>query len=117
MKILIVEDFKRMRTAIKKLLEQVADEFMECEDGSQSLDAYSNFNPDWVLMDISMDGMDGIQATVEIKRRFCDARILIVTEYNDPRLRAAAEEAGAYGYFLKEDLAALKKFLLQQNPT
>jgi DNA-binding NarL/FixJ family response regulator len=63
--------------------------------------------PDLVLMDITMERLDGLRATALIKARFPAARIMMLTEHDDPHLRACAVEAGACGYILKEDLLDL----------
>jgi len=72
---------------------------------------YRKHKPDWVLMDIRMGAMDGIAATREVTSAFPNARVIIVTNYNDSFLRAEAEEAGAVGYVLKDDLSALHSLI------
>lgn len=81
-----------------------ADEICECVDGQEAVSAYNLQKPDLVLMDIRMDGVDGIQATRQIKAADPDAKIIIVTDYDDDALRQAAMRAGAAGYALKENL-------------
>ena len=114
MRVLIVEDSNLMRALIRRVLRDVASEISECCDGAEALVAYKEFNPDWVLMDIKMNRVDGIAATREIKAVFPDARILIVTDYNDPALRDAALIAGACGYVLKENLFDVRRFLSKE---
>lgn len=104
MNILIVEDNRRIRQLIRRLVGAAANTFIECEDGSQALDAYRLHQPDWVLMDVMMRGTDGITATRAIHQSFPQAKIVIVTSYDDDDLRQAATEAGACGYVLKENL-------------
>jgi CheY-like chemotaxis protein len=111
MTILIVEDNEPMRQLIKKLLGDLADTFAECDDGAHALDAYRQRQPDWVLMDIKMNEMDGLAATRQIKAAFPEARIIIVTGYDDARLRAAAHKAGACAYVHKENLLELRQIL------
>lgn len=111
MTILIVEDSEPMRLLIKKLVGDLTETFVECEDGAQALEAYRQHHPDWVLMDIRMKEMDGLAATRQIKAAFPDARIVIVTGYDDARLRAAAQTAGACGYVHKENLLELRRIL------
>ncbi len=60
----------------------------------------------------SCPGLDGITATGHIKAAFPDARIVIVTDYGDEPLRAAAEDAGACGYVLKEQLLDVRRWLV-----
>jgi CheY-like chemotaxis protein len=116
MTILIVEDNELMRLLIKKLLGDLTETFVECDDGAQALEAYRRHHPDWVLMDIKMKEVDGLAATRQIKAAFPEARIIIVTGYDDARLRAAAQEAGACGYVHKENLLELRQILSAHSP-
>jgi two-component system response regulator DegU len=109
--LLIVDDSERMRRMIKRLIKNVLAEVWECSDGSQALEAYTTHHPDWVLMDIEMKDMDGITATREIRAIFPEARIVIVSNYDSDELRAAASEAGACGYIVKENLIDLRHLL------
>src|ERR1044071_1712865 len=104
MNILIVEDNITIRQLIRRFVGAATNQFFECEDGSQALEAYRRHQPDWVLMDVVMPGTDGITATREIHQAFPQAKIVIVTSYDDDDLRQAAAEAGACGYVLKENL-------------
>lgn len=85
---------------------------VECGDGSEALAACTTEPPDWVLMDVEMPGMDGLTATRELKQRFPDVRIIIVTNHGEEDLRAAAMESGAFGFLLKEHLADLTPIIL-----
>jgi DNA-binding NarL/FixJ family response regulator len=115
MKILIVDDNAMMRREIKTLIADLADEFCECADGAAASAAIAEHGPDFVLMDIAMEHMDGIAATREIIAAHPSARIIIVTGYDDKKLRAAAQAAGACGYVLKENLFEVRR-LLQAAP-
>jgi CheY-like chemotaxis protein len=111
MKFLIAEDNAAMRQMIGSVITDWADEIVECSDGATAVSSYGEHRPDWVLMDIRMPTMDGLTATAAIKAAWPDAHIVIVTSYNDARLRAAAQQAGACGYVLKEDLLTLRHLL------
>jgi CheY-like chemotaxis protein len=102
--VLIVDDSQPMRELIKMTLAGVADIVGECTDGSEAMSAYEQLRPDWILMDIDMDGVDGITATRQITAAHPEAKIMIVTDYNDDDLRRAAYEAGACQYVVKENL-------------
>ena len=67
-------------------------------------------------MDIQMRTLDGISATREIKLAFPDARIVIVTEYNDADWREEARRAGACAYVLKEHLTEVRRILQGNGP-
>ena len=109
--VLIVEDNAKMRRMLKSLVADLASAVYECSDGAEALAAYAVHRPDWVLMDIAMKGLDGISATRAIKAAWPEARIIIVTSYDEAELRAAAQEAGACGYVLKENLLELRELM------
>jgi two-component system response regulator DegU len=111
MKLLIVEDNYQMRRLIKSIVIDLAEAVFECSDGSEALEAYVTHKPDWVLMDIGMKGLDGISATHQIKAAFPDARIMIVTEYDNDDWREEARGAGAREYVLKENLSEVLRIL------
>lgn len=113
--VLLVEDQKPMRELLKMALAGCAEIVAECEDGADALAAYTEFLPDWVLMDWEMKRMDGLTATRNIINAFPNARILFITQYNDQELRRAALNAGAAGFFPKDDLLALHSFLTQMR--
>lgn len=115
MKLLIVEDNAGMRRLIKSVVSDIADEVAECEDGSEALGAYTEFQPDWVLMDIKMPQTDGLAATQNIIDTFPEAKICIVTDYGDRTTIDAAYRAGAKAYVLKEDLYSLREILMTGN--
>lgn len=110
MKILIVEDNYAMRHLIRSIISDMAEVF-ECEDGAQALPLYERHSPDWVLMDIRMQQVNGIEATRRIVAAHADARVVIVTNYNDERLRETGRTAGACDFVLKEDLFSLRRIL------
>jgi len=64
-RLLIVDDSTQMRQLLKSIVRKTADEAFECEDGAQVVAAFSSFQPDWVLMDVEMKLMDGLQATAK----------------------------------------------------
>ncbi len=111
MKLLIVEDNASVRRILKMFAAQFADEIMECADGEESVLIYRAEKPDFVLMDINLGETDGISATRQIKNYDPNAKIIIVTSYDESDLRQAANEAGAIGYVVKEDLSPLTSIL------
>lgn len=109
--LLIVEDNARMRGLIRGVVADLFESVTECADGARALGAYTECRPDWVFMDVRMPGLDGIAATGRIRGAFPAARIVIVTSYDDAKLRRAACDAGAFAYVLKEDLFELRRLL------
>jgi CheY-like chemotaxis protein len=111
MKLLIVEDNPSVRRLIRSIIASVADEIYECEDGADALSAYVAHKPDWVLMDIVMKNLNGITATKLIKDQYPDAKIIIVTNFDEADLRESTRQAGACGYVLKENLFEVRRIL------
>jgi CheY-like chemotaxis protein len=111
MKILIVEDNASVRRLIRRAIADLADEVIEREDGSEALEVYRAHHPDIVLMDVKMPRMDGLRATRVLLEYDPSAKVIIVTDYNDDEIRAAAREAGACAFALKHDLTDLEALL------
>jgi CheY-like chemotaxis protein len=111
MTILIVEDNPTIRRLIRRAISDFADNIFECEDGADALAAYTEHSPDAVLMDVRMPRMDGLSATRQLLQHHPNARIVILTDYNDDALRSAAREAGACAYALKNNLTELDTVL------
>jgi CheY-like chemotaxis protein len=115
MKLLLVDDSERVRDVIKRVVGSLCEEIYECADGDAALAAYNEFHPDWVLMDIQMQNINGLEATRRILAYDPQARIVIVTNYDDAHLRETARSIGARDYVLKEDLFALPLVLASRT--
>ena len=119
LKLLIVDDSASTRRLIKTLVTTLgpdaACEVYECADGSETMDAYRLRQPDIVLMDIQMTTMDGITATAQLKAADPNARIIMVTNYDQADLREAALQAGAYAFLAKDDLLKLVHLLEREQ--
>jgi len=74
----------------------------EAADGAQAVELARALRPDVVIMDIRLPGMNGIQATEEIKRLCPTTSVLILTAYEDDQYVFALLAAGAAGYLLKD---------------
>jgi CheY-like chemotaxis protein len=115
MTLLIVDDSAKMRQYIRGAIGDLAETVIEGEDGAQAVALYAEHRPDCVVMDIAMPSMDGIEATRSIRRDSPGAQVFVLTVFNDPALRAAAREAGAVAYVLKEDLLDLRRILSERR--
>ncbi len=115
MNLLIVEDNPKMRRMIRSIVARIADRIDECEDGDQAIALYSKNRPDWVLMDIHLKETNGIEATREIISNFKQAKIIILTNYNDAHFRESAREAGAIDYILKDNLLDILPVIQQEK--
>jgi len=92
MSLLIVEDNAKMRRMLKSMVADLASPIHECTDGADAFSIFAIEHPDVVLMDIEMKRMDGISATRQIKAAYPEARIIIVTSYDEAELRAAVRD-------------------------
>jgi len=114
MKLLIVDDNAETRKLIRSVVRPLHAVIYESSNGTEAVESYDVNKPDVVLMDIEMKGMDGIAATKKICASDPEAHIIVVTTYDERRLRSAAKQAGAAGYLLKEDLTELPSLLVSK---
>jgi DNA-binding NarL/FixJ family response regulator len=103
-RLLIVDDQRLMREGLRTLLEleRGFEVVGEAANGQAALDAYAELNPDVVLMDIRMPGMDGVEATRRICTSWPGARVIILTTFDDDSNVFEGLRAGAVGYLLKD---------------
>jgi len=102
-KILIADDHSLMREGIVALLSREEDFRVvgEAATGDEAIRQTESLRPDIVLMDIAMPGLGGLEATVEIKKRFPDTKILVLSQYDDREYVGRFLRAGVSGYILK----------------
>mgnify|MGYP005817850905 CR=1 FL=1 len=102
-RILLVDDHTILREGIKALLYYYDDVEIagEADNGIDAIHLYLELKPDVVLMDIAMPEMNGLEATRTIHQQFPDAKILILTQYEDQHYILPMLQAGAVGYILK----------------
>lgn len=115
-KILVVDDNPLLRALMCDLIAEPGDEVVECGNGELAVTTYRQLRPDVVLMDIEIEGINGLRATREICRIDPRARIVMVTQYRSPAFQAAARQAGAAAYVLKEELETLPAILKEVHP-
>lgn len=103
-RILIAEDHTLLRVGLRALLAQEPDiEIVgEADNGRDAIRSISSLAPDLVLMDLTMPGTNGIEAIAEIKRRYPEIRILVLTLHRAEEYVHQSLRAGADGYILKD---------------
>lgn len=103
MKTLLVDDHALVLEGLKHFLTSQGIEVVgTARNGVEALMQYEMVEPDLVLMDIQMAGCDGIQTTRMIKKEYPEAKIVILTAFEDEENILAAVQAGAEGYLLKD---------------
>ena len=102
-KVLIVDDHNLVREGLKAVFDQGSEVEVvgEAGSGEEALEMVDKAKPDVVLMDISMPGMNGIQATKLIREKCPDAKVVMLTMLDQEGYVYEAVKAGAAGYMLK----------------
>ena len=103
-RVLIADDHAVVRSGLRMFLLAFDDLELagEAGSGSDAVRMAAQLQPDVVLMDLIMPGMDGIHATREIKSRFPRMQVVALTSFADPSLMQDAVQAGAISFLLKD---------------
>jgi DNA-binding NarL/FixJ family response regulator len=102
-RVLLADDHAMVRQGIRRFLEDAGDVEVvaEAEDGAAALRLVEAQQPDVAVLDVHMPQVTGVEATRQIKERFPQVRVLILTAYDDDPYVFALLQAGADGYVLK----------------
>ena len=103
-KILLVDDHKILRTGVRGLIERQPDlqVIAEAEDGRTAVQLSRKLSPDVVIMDISMQDLNGVEATRQITSANPHTRVIILSMHSSQRFVTDVFKAGASGYLLKD---------------
>jgi DNA-binding NarL/FixJ family response regulator len=105
-RILLADDFAPWRSQVRSFLQRETEwkiVFEAC-DGLEAVQKTVELHPDVVLLDVSMPGLNGIEAASRIRQLSPDSKIVILTQNADEDLRTAALQAGARAYVLKAEM-------------
>ncbi len=104
MKVLICDDQALIRDSLELLLklEKDLEVVGQAHDGAEAVELVARHQPDLVLMDLKMPGVNGIEATRQIRARWPQIKVLVLTTYDDDEWLFDAIRAGAAGYLLKD---------------
>jgi DNA-binding NarL/FixJ family response regulator len=105
-RLLIADDHTILLEGLKALLAPEFEVVATAGDGRAVLEAAEEHHPDVILLDISMPGLNGIEAARRLKQSNSDAKLIILTMHGDLSFVSAAFEAGASGYVLKQSAAS-----------
>ena len=112
---MIVDDNSKVRGLIRLALDTRYVTIIECVDGVDALKAYAMHHPDLVLMDVYMPRLDGLAATKALKAKYPNARVHLLSDYEEDEIRYAAAAAGACGYTSKAHLDCLESIIRQYS--
>jgi DNA-binding NarL/FixJ family response regulator len=104
LRILLADDHRILREGLRSLLERQPDMAVvaEADDGRSALDAIQRQPTDVVIMDIAMPGLNGIEATRQIRQRYPDIKVIALSMHSDRRFLIGMLQAGANGFLLKD---------------
>ncbi|NGZ76859.1 response regulator [Saccharibacillus alkalitolerans] len=105
--VLLVDDHEMVRIGLAAVLdtEEGIEVVGEASGGEEGVRLAQQYKPDVVLMDLVMDGMDGIEATREVLKSCPDCKVIVLTSYLDDEKMYPVIEAGAFSYLLKTSRA------------
>ena len=107
-RILLADDHTLVRAGIRALLEKLPgmEVVGEAGDGREVLNLVKTHRPDVVLMDITMPGLNGLEAAIRMAKEFPDVRVIILSMHNNEEYVWRALKAGVAGYLLKKSATA-----------
>ncbi len=111
-RVMLVDDHDMVRRGLATFLMAKQDLVLvgEAADGIEALEVCAEVQPDVILMDLIMPGMDGAETTRAIREQWPDVQVIALTSFQEKNLIKEALEAGAIGYLLKnvtvEELSA-----------
>jgi CheY-like chemotaxis protein/GNAT superfamily N-acetyltransferase len=123
-KVLIVDDHSIFRDGIRTVLSLIEDIDVvgEASDGNEAISKVGELNPDVVLMDIALPGMDGLEASRHITKEFPDVKFLLLSQHDGKEFVIQAVKDGTAGYLAKgsalgiELLSAMRTIINSNKP-
>ena len=100
-RVLVVDDERGVREALKQLLEYEDMEVRTVESGMDALDAYAEFHPHIVLLDVKMAGMDGLETLTRLREADADAQVVMISGHGTIQTAVEATQLGAYDFLEK----------------
>jgi DNA-binding NarL/FixJ family response regulator len=113
-RILLADDHQEMRDRVVRLLGNEFEIVGAFGDGQALVEAARKLKPDVCLIDISMPGLNGIEAAIEIKTNGSSSKVIFLTVHEDPDFVQAALKTGALGYVIKRRLASDLRVAINQ---
>ena len=103
-KVLLADDHKILREGLKNVIEQKANLRVvgEATDGREAVKLCKDIVPDVVIMDVAMEGLNGVEATRQITQNNSNVKVIALSMHSNKRFIIGMFKAGAYGYLLKD---------------
>lgn len=113
-KVIVIDDDHLVALSLKTILEASGniDIAATGKDGIEALELYRAYRPDVLVMDIRMKNVTGLEAAGEVLDEFADAKILLLTTFNDDEYIVKALKLGAKGYILKQDFEGIESAIM-----
>jgi DNA-binding NarL/FixJ family response regulator len=114
MRVLLADDHRLVRAGLRALLATFGDieVLAECGDGQEVLEVANRTQPDVLLLDITLPGLNGIEVAQRVKKLSPSTRVLILSMHTEPEFVVQALRAGVEGYLIKDAAVAELKVAL-----
>lgn len=105
-RVVLADDHTILREGVRALLTQTADIEVvgEAATGEDAIERCATLHPDVIVMDVSMPGLGGFEATLQIRRDHPDIKVVVLTQYDDHEYVRRFIQAGVAGYLLKRSV-------------
>ena len=115
-RVVLADDHPIVRAGIREALKEIpgVDVIAEASDGREAIELVKSLQPDVVFMDISMPGLNGLEAAERILKAFPQVRIIILSRHDSEEYYRRALQVGASGYLLKKAAIAELKAAVQR---
>ena len=114
-RVLIADANDRMRLMLRSTLSDLESEFLEARGSEATLRAVREHQPDWVLLEVNLRPRGGLPLAGIIRQECPAAKVIMVTNCDEPEVRNSARQLGVFGYVLKDDLLEVRKLIQSEN--
>lgn len=105
-RVFLADDLRDIRERVKELLKKDFDIVGSAQNGQEAIQAATVLNPELLVLDISMPGLDGIQVASRLRESGCKSKVVFLTMHEDRDYVEAAFSVGALGYVVKSRIAS-----------
>ena len=100
-RVMIVDDEKGIREALKQLLEYEEIKVQVCASGHEAIRVYPDFKPHLVFLDVKMEGMDGLETLKRVRELDSEAQVVMISGHGTIQTAVEATQLGAYDFLEK----------------